>query len=350
MKKKRNELIDIFKGVAIILVVIGHCIQYGSGYNFKNELLFFNNFIFKFIYSFHMPFFMLISGYLFYNSDLKKTVFEVIISKIKQILIPIISFSTIIFIIDLCLENVVYNRIINFVISYIKYCFNNLWFLWSILFLTIGFKVLNTILNKLKFKDWLKNITYCLIWLLLLIIPDVFGIQMHKFMYPYFIIGYMFNKYKYEFNIKNSIELIILVVIYILLYSQFSYDTYIYNSGYAIWNRSILQMLYIDIHRFLIGLVGSILCIKIISWIYKNIKTKKIYFILSNLGKKSLGIYAISNIIFTYALFNITFELLTINYGFVLFESIVILLVSYVISYLFSKNKVLNLLFLGNRS
>ena len=48
----------------IILVIIGHSIQYGSGSNFIEKQMFFNNYLFKFIYSFHMPLFIMISGYL----------------------------------------------------------------------------------------------------------------------------------------------------------------------------------------------------------------------------------------------------------------------------------------------
>ena len=65
MQKTRNVYIDIVKAVAIILVVFGHCIQYGSGSEFLSSTAFFENKVFIFIYSFHMPLFMLVSGYLF---------------------------------------------------------------------------------------------------------------------------------------------------------------------------------------------------------------------------------------------------------------------------------------------
>lgn len=53
---KRNNYIDIAKSLGIILVVIGHCIQYGSGSLYFEKELFFDNTLFKVIYSFHMPF------------------------------------------------------------------------------------------------------------------------------------------------------------------------------------------------------------------------------------------------------------------------------------------------------
>ena len=48
---KRNDFIDFLKGIGIILVVIGHVSQ--------------NERINDFIYSFHMPLFFFISGFLF---------------------------------------------------------------------------------------------------------------------------------------------------------------------------------------------------------------------------------------------------------------------------------------------
>lgn len=53
---KRLEYIDYAKGIAILLVVIGHLLQYNlSGTSSKG--------LFDMIYSFHMPLFMFLSGY-----------------------------------------------------------------------------------------------------------------------------------------------------------------------------------------------------------------------------------------------------------------------------------------------
>ena len=54
---KRVDYLDYAKGIAIILVVLGHIF---SGGNIKT-----------YIYSFHMPLFFIISGYLFNYSNVK---------------------------------------------------------------------------------------------------------------------------------------------------------------------------------------------------------------------------------------------------------------------------------------
>ena len=56
---KRDPFIDSLKGIAILLVVMGHVIV--TMYTEKQAE---TNIIFRICYSFHMPLFMTISGYL----------------------------------------------------------------------------------------------------------------------------------------------------------------------------------------------------------------------------------------------------------------------------------------------
>ncbi len=87
---KRNYRIDVLKGLAVFLMVVGHCIQFGSGIHYFEEKQYFYNIIFKMIYSFHMPLFMIISGYLFYYSYSKYSINELIRNKIKRFIYPIV--------------------------------------------------------------------------------------------------------------------------------------------------------------------------------------------------------------------------------------------------------------------
>ena len=89
--KKRSPYLDIIKAILIILVIIGHSIQYGSGSTYLEKQLFFNNYLFKFIYSFHMPLFIMISGYLSYNSLNKNSLKETFISKFKSFNISVLN-------------------------------------------------------------------------------------------------------------------------------------------------------------------------------------------------------------------------------------------------------------------
>ena len=87
---KRNIYIDFVKGIAIVLVVLGHCIQYGSGHVYLFEEEFFNNSLYKLIYSFHMPLFILISGFLFAYSCEKYNIKGFIWNRLKGLCVPIL--------------------------------------------------------------------------------------------------------------------------------------------------------------------------------------------------------------------------------------------------------------------
>ncbi len=104
MSEKRNITIDVIKAVAILLVILGHSIQYGCGTEYLESNAFFQNPLFEYIYSFHMPLFAMISGYLFYYTVSKRNLKEIIFNRIQRLFIPILSWQVV-----LCIWNAVKN-------------------------------------------------------------------------------------------------------------------------------------------------------------------------------------------------------------------------------------------------
>lgn len=84
----RSEYLDFVKGTAIILVELGHCVQWGSGAAFLSSGLFFEDGLFRFIYSFHMPLFMLVSGYVFYWSFGRRAFRETARKQFRRLVVP----------------------------------------------------------------------------------------------------------------------------------------------------------------------------------------------------------------------------------------------------------------------
>lgn len=85
----RIEYIDKLKGFGIFLVVLGHIIQY-------NMDDFGNNSVFKAIYSFHMPFFFFLSGYIANKTtkiEVPKDSFNFLRKKAISLLIPFFSWA-----------------------------------------------------------------------------------------------------------------------------------------------------------------------------------------------------------------------------------------------------------------
>ena len=76
---RRDHFIDFAKGISILLVLWGHCIQYMSAGAFD----FFDDNALKVIYSFHMPLFMLLSGYVSYYGCNKKLI-DIIVKRLVK--------------------------------------------------------------------------------------------------------------------------------------------------------------------------------------------------------------------------------------------------------------------------
>ena len=78
--KSRNIAFDFLKLFAIFLVLWGHCIQHMKDTNTDEP-------VYLFIYSFHMPLFMMISGY-FSISSLSMRIWPFLKKKFIQLLLP----------------------------------------------------------------------------------------------------------------------------------------------------------------------------------------------------------------------------------------------------------------------
>ncbi len=82
MEKKRNEYIDILRGIGIISVVLGHVLNEKYG-NIETEI------VRKYIYIYHLPLFFFISGYFIK----KQNVIYFLKNKIKSLYFPCVGIS-----------------------------------------------------------------------------------------------------------------------------------------------------------------------------------------------------------------------------------------------------------------
>ena len=337
LNNKRNESIDILKGLLIILVVIGHCIQYGLGIDYKQQSLFYENFLFKVIYSFHMPLFMIISGYLFYKSTKKHTSFSIIKGRFKRLIVPFLIWGIIYSMFVVNKQIVSYNGIDLFFTTLI-YSF---WFVQAVFY----FSIITLIINRI-FKD---NILIVILLIIsFFIIPDSYNLSVYKFTYFYFIIGYYINKYdlivKYKtLNDKYKIGIfcstLLLYMVLLLLYNK---DMYIYTTGINILNNS--NQIYINLYRWIIGLLGSYCFYEIVLFILR--KTENKFKFIQELGKASIMIY-IFNCFSNQLLIRIRFLHPSIVY--IIIESIIIILIGIIMYKVLSKNNITSELLLGEK-
>lgn len=289
MNKNRNFFIDIVKGLAIFLMLWGHCIQYCTA---NSNVDFFENYVFKFIYSFHMPLFMLISGYLFFYSFTKRTLKELLIHKTQSLLQPIVFCTIFNHFITTVLFDVLRGSFGSAFNGQWLNRLSSLWFLWSVL----AASLIIAVVCKKSRNIWGQ---ICLLFLAIPIIALFPNATMNFYMYPYFVLGFYFAKYKD--NLPNAIVNIkyVSLPLFPILMCFYEKKHYIYTTGlFPNEIYSLSQMLFIDAYRWFIGLVGSIFVITTLQIIYEHIaiKIKKpiISTALSNIGRQSLQFYVFS--------------------------------------------------------
>lgn len=335
--EKRNLYIDTIKGVAIILVVIGHCIQFGSGADILESGFFFKDTLFKFIYSFHMPLFMLVSGYLYANTTKRNTI-QILKRKSKSILLPLIIWQTI----NICI-NFLLGQEYSINILFLSY-FHAFWFLRALFFCCMIVLLMNRLFND--------NIySYLVLIIILHFIPNSIIPNIFVFTFFYFAIGYFVKKKnKLAIITPSKIEILFTISItaFFILLIYFKDSFYVYNSYTCIINSkySPEYMLYINIYRHLTATTGCIVVLTIIHFIYQRLQ-KNIIKTLTALGEASLCIYTINSLINEHILLSLPFT--HINYILTITESIIIICISYSIYKLLKSNKTTSYLFLGGR-
>lgn len=335
----RNTTIDILKGIAIILVIFAHCIQFGSGPDYLKTQAFFDNYIFKLIYSFHMPLFMLISGYLFYYTIQKHSFMYNLKKRFYGLLVPIIIWQTIWILCDY--HNPNNHNVLYLFNSYL----NTLWFLTSVLL-----NSLIVLMGNKYAKD--SPLLYGMVFVISLFIPNYHGYNLYVFMLPYFLCGYFYNKVGgigVSMTWKEQISFFIfLVILFLTLLFFYEVGDYAYTSGtFIIKNHMIsISQIHTDIFRWGIGGIGSLCIILLINLIYKRNKQSSFLKCLGAIGAKTMGLYIISTYLFK------MFHILSINYfsyTLIVFESIIIILISYLLTWLLEQNKYSKKILLGGR-
>ena len=323
-------------------MVIGHCIQFGSGQLILDSGAFFSNPVFKYIYSFHMPLFMLISGYLFHYS-IKHNSLQIIIGKIKGIIIPLICWHSLYQFIVLALGNSISLRV--FLLSY----FHTLWFLRAL----FVFYMVVLFVNRV-FKD--NTYIYILVFIISFFIPNHILPDVMVFTFPFFMLGYFVNKFsfihfidRYRSIQNNWLFTLIIFALHIGFLHFYKDDFYVYISQtYLLNNKYTLgHMIFINMYRILTAIWGCGIILILIFHLHKHYIHSQIFTFLIKLSPATICVYAINHYINDSLL--ISLPIYQLNYIIVLIETIIILTFSYTIYIILIKNRILRLLFLGSR-
>lgn len=252
----RIDWIDSLRGFAILLVIIGHLIQFNYQTSIRND-------IFNIIYSFHMPLFFFISGIcVSYSKEIKNfsDLGKYGLKKFLQLIVPSIIWSVLIpLFFKKSLESFLNIESIS-----------SFWFL-NILFTTyVTWGIYQYIGYKSKNRKYV-NIATFLIWCIL------FAIDFKRISLMYlalFAFGYFYYTTNYSI-LKNKYILSILAIVFFLYCGRFEYGTNTVSQANRIWLE------------FPLSIIASIL----LAELFKSTSKGKLYSLLNYIGKYTLGIY-----------------------------------------------------------
>lgn len=186
MMSKRILWVDVVKGLLILTVILGHAIQEPlkvRGISFEDNI--WRNII----YSFHMPAFMAMSGYLMYR-PIGGNYWSSICKKFKQLIIPFFIWSIPLFI--------VYHNVDN-IGDYLLYPNKGYWFLWALFFISVIYTLIDWLCKETKSnKEFVIGITALGLIGCQVALPNakLFGYEYIAFYFIFYMMGYYANKYK----------------------------------------------------------------------------------------------------------------------------------------------------------
>lgn len=336
----KNRYIDFLKGAAILCVIYGHCLQYGSGVAFFQQGLYWDNPVMQAIYSFHMPLFIAISGYLFCFSLKKHGPKECIYHRVKSLLPICVTWAFILLAHDVVIGKR-FNNTVQIIVWLGSYTLTGFWFLWAVMICTFCISIVEGPLRQ-KWRG-ATIATYTILFISFFITPDFFWLNAYKFMLPFFLAEFYYAKSGKKWIDNNKVGLTA-TLLWMILMLFFSKNTYIYTTGITlIGKQSAAEQFAVDIYRYVTGMSGVIAVAFWVKILYRKVcdcSCRSIVFMrksFEKFGRDSLIYYVLS----LYLLFNWIMPVVTaafqLNYLITFIEAIVVIILCFLLKVVLSK-------------
>ena len=285
---KRLLWVDSLRGLLIVLVVIGHCIQ-------DTDIDYTHNYFWNLIYSFHMPVFMSISGYVSYRKSLE---IKTLRKKIVELLLPFFTWTLVFNLFSPSLLSKIHEILLHPDMSF--------WFLWVLFFIILLFLLADIMSRLLKIKQEYSVLFFTVGLSVIMIFFNfrLLGFQFISYYFIFYSLGFYFRKYP---NIVTCNKYILIVIGFIWLLGASFWNMHelpFFLKGIPHIPVSLLQYMY----RILVALLATYFFIGISPKILNrsNLLNK----ILVYLGTWTLGIYIVH--------LGIPFNKIFKNYDFIL--------------------------------
>lgn len=334
--KARIPYLDFLKFFAIGSVLLGHSVEQLTGNDY------WDNPIWSFIYTYHMPLFMLLCGY-FFGSSLKLTFGELLKKKFVQLLLPSVTAFVIVW---MAVSVMGYNPWPALFTPDWMGFMNTVWFLKCVfLCYLVGFLSIRLFRNV-----WLA----ALVTVVLSGILPYGGVANFNFMLPMFWVGYacklnqsLLDRHRKWFLGISLVAFGVMLPFWSGRLTVYMVPTQVLDWGTFTWD---VQNLSVVLYRLAIGIAGSMSFFLLSPYVYRLIEGKGIATALNGIGRSTLGIYWLQTFLLEY-LFNSLGFYVPMIWTFVLPPclALVELVVCYRLVLLFKKNVYIRLFVLGER-
>lgn len=163
----RDCSFDVLKGILILIVVLGHALQF----QYQEDC--WHHPLFDGIYTFHMPLFVFVSGYFFYSCT-RRNFHEMIVNKLKRLMLPWLIWS-IVLVVAMCIiqKDAFFSLPTREKGSILFQEFQTFWYLICVFVLTLFYyPIFKADLYKKRVFHLVAVVSLFIIWLLSLIFFD----------------------------------------------------------------------------------------------------------------------------------------------------------------------------------
>ncbi len=295
--KNRQLIPDWLKGIAIVLMVYGHTTHIGSLAAFQKQVV-------EIIYTFHMPLFLIISGF-FFNS--KKDPYETCKNLISRIVRPYLIFISL-YLISLYLiqrvgiptSNPPPSSLIDFLEIIFLHPRGAYWFLHSLILIQLSLVFTNMLANRMKLEE---SITF-IITLFLLAMLCSYNLLLPRTAL-YFLVGMTLLRFGAALPVSIKTGLILMTFILMLTKNEI----FTFTLMQVVWSLSIMA--------FLSGvgrLIEKTTFVSVFAWFGRNSLIVLVLHAMFIVILKPLAPYLVLNIDATGLLYS-TIVVITVMFG-----------------------------------
>lgn len=284
----RDLSLDFAKGALIVLVIVGHLIQYVI---YRDDGFWYSPY-YKSIYMFHMPLFMAISGYLSSRSLLQKSFARGASDRAKQLLLPMLFWWTFMETVKLAAlwrGTSLTSGLLEFVDDFA----GTYWFIWATF---VSYLVIK-ISCRLNQRSWVISGLAILVALA----PLTFSISpLIRFTYPFFCFGFLLARSRERWTSTSRhhkpLLILFLSIVTCVCFLAWGKDTYVYNNLGVIHDfRSAKDVLVMFVGSAAASAIAIELLLQCWSVGHSNRMAR---FIAVELGQTTLLLYLVQGTVF----------------------------------------------------